>query len=76
VLKGRAIELWSVAAGRIFIVADEDDAHRLGEERGTVYTADEMRLVVQITDPGIVHEIHEWKRTFNGRLRGSRAVTL
>jgi hypothetical protein len=29
-LKGRAVELWSNAAGRLFIVADEDDARRLG----------------------------------------------
>jgi hypothetical protein len=68
VLKGVAIELWSDAAGCLFIVADEDDARRLGEPSGTVYTADELRRVVQIGDPAIVLEIHEWKRTFNGRL--------
>ncbi|MGA2185131.1 MAG: hypothetical protein ABSH47_19100 [Bryobacteraceae bacterium] len=71
VLKGWVIELWSDAAGRLFIVADEDDARRLGEPRGTAYTAAEMRRVVQIGDPAIVLEIHEWKRTFNGRLRES-----
>ena len=69
VLKGFAVELWSDAAGRLFIVADEDDARRLDEPRGNVYTASEMRRVVQIGDPAIVLEIHEWKRTFNGRLR-------
>jgi hypothetical protein len=69
VLRGVAIELWSDAAGRLFIVADEGDAQRLGQPRGTVYTAAEMRRVVQIADPAIVLEIHEWKRTFNGRLR-------
>ena len=69
VLKGSAIELWSDAAGRLFIVADEDDARRLGEPRGSVYTAAEMRRVVQIGDPAIVLEIHEWKRAFNGRVR-------
>ena len=69
VLKGRAIELWSDAAGCLFIVADEDDARRLGAPRGTVYTADEMRRVVQIGDPATVLEIHEWKRTFNARVR-------
>lgn len=37
VLKGLAIELWSDRAGRLFIVADEEDARRLGEPRGTVY---------------------------------------
>ena len=69
VLKGLAIELWSDAAGCLFIVADEEDARRLGEPRGTVYTADELRRVVQIGDPAIVLEIHEWKRRFDARLR-------
>jgi hypothetical protein len=70
VLKGLAVELWSDAAGRLFIVADEDDARSLGQPRGAVYTAAEIRPVVQIGDPDIVLEIHEWKRKFNGRLRG------
>jgi hypothetical protein len=69
VLKGLAIELWSDAAGRLFIVADEEDARRLGEPRGTVYTAVELRRVVKIDDPGTVLEIHEWKRAFDARLR-------
>lgn len=69
VLKGLAIELWSDRAGCLFIVADEEDARRLGEPRGTVYTADELRRVVQIGDPAIVLEIHEWKRRFDARLR-------
>jgi hypothetical protein len=30
VLKGLAVELWSDAAGKLFIVADEDDAACLG----------------------------------------------
>ena len=69
VLKGLAIELWSDRAGCLFIVADEEDARRLGEPRGTVYTADELRRVVQIGDPAIVLEIHKWKRRFDARLR-------
>jgi hypothetical protein len=69
VLRGLAIELWSDAAGRLFIVADEDDARRLREPRGTVYTAAEVRRELQIADPAIVLEIHEWKRAFNGRVR-------
>ena len=69
VLKGLAIELWSDAAGCLFIVADEEDARRLGEPRGTVYTAAEMRRVVQVGDPVIVAEIHAWKRRFDGRVR-------
>ncbi len=72
VLRGSAIELWSDTDGQLFIVADEDDARRLSEPRGKVYAAAELRLVVQIGDPAIVHEIHEWKRTFNGRLREKR----
>jgi hypothetical protein len=72
VLKGRAIELWSDAAGRLFIVVDEDDARRLGEPRGVVYTAAEVRRVIQIGDPATVLEIHEWKRTFNARMRECR----
>jgi len=69
VLKGMAIELWSNDAGCLFIVADEEDARRLGEPRGIVYTADELRRVVQIGDPAIVLEIHEWKRRFDARVR-------
>jgi hypothetical protein len=69
VLKGLAIELWSDTAGCLFIVADEDDARRLGEARGTVYTAAEVQRVVHIGDPAVVLEIHEWKRIFDGRVR-------
>jgi len=69
VLKGVAVELWSDAAGCLFIVADEDDAWRLCEPRGTVYTASEFRWVVQIGDPATVLEIRQWKRKFNARVR-------
>jgi hypothetical protein len=70
VLRGQALELWSDALGeRFWLVADEKDAVLVGEARGNVYTAAEMRLVVQIRDPAVVLEIHEWKRTFSGRLR-------
>jgi hypothetical protein len=70
VLKGRAIELWSDALGeRFWLVADEADAARLGEPRGTVYTAAEARQVVRIGDPAAVAEIHRWKRKFEGVIR-------
>ena len=69
VLKGLAIELWCDAAGRLFIVADEQDSRRLGEPRGAVYTAVEAQLVIQIGDPAIVREVHEWKRSFDGNVR-------
>jgi hypothetical protein len=72
VLKGLAVELWSDAAGRLFIVANEEDARRLGEPRGIVYTAAEVRRVIQIGDPAIVREIHEWKRAFDGNVREAR----
>jgi hypothetical protein len=69
VLKGLAVELWSDSAGRLFIVADEEDARRLGEPRGTVYTAAEVRRVVHVADPAVALQIHDWKRKFNASLR-------
>jgi hypothetical protein len=74
VLKGLATELSSDADGSLFIVADEPDARRLGEPRGTVYTAAEMRRVVQIGDSSPVLEIHESKRTFNACARECQAA--
>ncbi len=73
VLKGHAIALWSDLLGeRLFIAADEADAKVLGEPRGQIYMGDEVRCVVQITDPAIVAELHRWKRRFNGRIRGDK----
>jgi hypothetical protein len=70
VLRGRAIELWSDALGdRFWLVADEHGVTKLGEPRGNVYTAAEARRVVQVGDPAIVREIHEWKQRFDGRVR-------
>ena len=73
VLKGVTVELWSDAAGRLFLVADEDDApmaiRRCGARRGEVYTAAEARRIIAIGDPDIVREIHEWKRQFDGIIR-------
>ena len=65
VLKGQAIELWLAGGDHLFIVADEEDARRLGERRELVYTADEVRRLIRIDDADIVDEIHEWKRKFN-----------
>jgi hypothetical protein len=59
VLSGHVIELCSDDAGHLFIVANEDDARCLGERRGVVYTAAEVRQVIQIADPDIVSEIHD-----------------
>src|SRR5579872_1504943 len=70
VLKGRVIELWSDALGEGFwLVADEEDAARLREPRGTIYTAAEARRVVQISDAAAVAEIHKWKRAHNATVR-------
>ena len=69
VLNGLAVELWTDGAGYLFIVADEEDLRNLNTPRGTVYTAAEVRRVVQIGDPAIIREIHQWKRTLNGRIR-------
>ena len=72
VLKGVAVELWSDSAGRLFMVADEADAAKLGEPRGTVYTAAEAARIVTITDPDVVAQVHLYKRTFDGVVRAAR----
>ena len=69
VLKGRAVELYLADGDCLFIVADEADAAQLGEPRGTVYTASEVRRVIQIADPSVVAEVQRWKRGFNGSVR-------
>jgi hypothetical protein len=43
VLKGLAVELYLLNNERLFIVADEADAKMLGERRGMIYTAAEVR---------------------------------
>lgn len=72
VLKGLAVELYLADGDRLFIVADEADAAKVGEPRGIVYTAAEARGIVQIDDPSLVTEVHRWKREFNATLRGCR----
>jgi hypothetical protein len=76
VLNGRAVELWSTAAGTLLLVADEEDARlaveRLGSRRGEVYTAAEVRRVISVRDPAVVVEIHEWKRRFDANLQEVR----
>jgi hypothetical protein len=80
VLKGQAIELWSTAAGRFFLVADEADARqaveRFGSHRGEVYTAAEARRVIAVNDPAVVAEIHAWKQQFDGIVRDFRRESL
>jgi hypothetical protein len=73
VLQGKAIELWSTAAGRLFLVASEEDARqameRFGALRGEIYTAAEVRRIIGVNDPSVVAEIHDWKRRFDGAVR-------
>ena len=73
ILKGRAVELWSDSAGRLFIVADEEDARvvmeRFSVGRGIVYIFAEARRIVAIGDPLVVAEIHKWKRAMGGSIR-------
>jgi hypothetical protein len=75
-LRGRAIELWSTASGRLFLVADEADARRavdcLGFPRGEVYTAAEAQRIIAVKDPAVVAEIHDWKLRFDGVVRECR----
>ena len=75
-LKGRAIELWSSSAGRLLLVADQDDAQQamecFGARRGEIYTAGEARRIIAVNDSPVVVEIHEWKRRFDGTLREHR----
>jgi hypothetical protein len=76
-LKGQAIELWSTAAGRLFLVADDADAvqtmERFRARRGEIYSATEARRIIAVTDPAAVAEIHDWKRRFDGVVREFRA---
>ena len=70
VLKGRAIELWcDPLADTLWVVADEEDAARLAEPRGCVYSLAEVRRVVRITDAAVVRQVHAFKRNFDGRVR-------
>jgi hypothetical protein len=77
VLKGRTVELWSTVAGRLFLVADEEDAlqvkERFGARRGEIYTGAEARRIVAVNNPAVVAEIQEWKRRFDGVVRDFRA---
>lgn len=75
-LKGQAIELWSIGAGRLFLVSDEADAGQaiscFGARRGEVYTAAEARRIVAVNDRAVVAEIHDWKQRFEGVVSGFR----
>jgi hypothetical protein len=71
-LRGQAVELWSDSMGSLFLVADDADAQivmeRYGVQRGSIYTAGEIRHIISMNDPDVVAEIHNWKRTMNARI--------
>jgi hypothetical protein len=71
-LKGAAVELYLADGDRLFIVADEEDALKVSEPRGTIYTAAEVRCIVKLADPNVVAEVQRWKRKFNATLRASK----
>jgi hypothetical protein len=76
-LKGLAVELWCDATEqRFWLVADEDDAQKLGEARGAIYSTSEARLVIQIDDPKMVAKVHAFKREFNTRFTGMNDARL
>jgi hypothetical protein len=72
-LRGRAIELWCDSAGKLFLVADEEDARRamerFGVQRGQIYTAMEARRIIAVNDSAVVAEIHDWKQRFDSVVR-------
>ena len=89
VLKGQAIALYCDSLKQtLWLVADEEDARLLGERRGVIYTADEIRLVASIDDPGFVRDVHAFKNQFNvaakrdggsevlGKSRGNNESTI
>lgn len=70
VLKGRAIALYcDLVRQTLWLVADEEDVHRLAERRGVVYSAPEIREILKVKDPKIVAEIHRWKEIYNATIR-------
>jgi hypothetical protein len=72
-LKGTAVEVWADSAGgRIWIVADDEDARLVAEKwdasKGTIWTGAEVELVARINDQCIAREIADWKRRFAGTI--------
>jgi hypothetical protein len=80
-LKGHAVELWcDHAGGRVFIVADEEDAQeaitRFSTRRGEVWTPpeiDEIELIARIEDQVIRDALAEFKRELDGVLTSEAA---
>ena len=78
-LKGQAVELWSdLAGGRLYIVADEEDAQeaikRFGAGRGEVWTPGEIELVAHIQDQAVRQEVAAFKRSLDGCVRAPQVT--
>lgn len=74
-LKNRTVELWSDNLGKLFIVADDEDAElavtRWKLQRGEVWTGAEIELIARIADPEARREIAQFKRTLSGTVAGA-----
>ncbi len=66
-----AIELWHDGMGRLWIVADEEDAAaimtRKGVGRGAIWTGPEIECIARVVDPTLRGAIAHFKKTLNGR---------
>jgi hypothetical protein len=74
-LKGHAVELWCDSIGRLFIVADDEDAElamrRYQATRGDIWTGPEIERVAHIADPESRWEIARFKRMLSGTVVGT-----
>ena len=70
ILKGNAVAMYCDEISQtLWLVADQEDAVKLGERRGVVYTAPEIRLVASIDDPEWVRAAHVFKDKFNAEMK-------
>jgi len=68
-LKDHAIRIWSELVGEdVWLVADDEDAQRLGEPRGRVYTLAEAKVLAGARRSRQILEVHDWKKTFDAVL--------
>lgn len=71
-LKGHAIEIWYQDGG-IWLVADDDDAHRMiqrGATRGDCITSSELELIGRIDDQELRDALLIFKRELDATLSG------
>ena len=70
--------MYDHAGGRVFIVADQEDAQeairRFGTRRGEVWTPAEIELVGRIEDQSIRDEVANFKRQLDGCLSLGAAI--